>query len=154
MPKFHKPTAKQRFIASLGNCTTTTLSKVLSSVLNLVLSVLRRKDDVNIIDTGIRRFFVINGYEEVANFLPNIRGFSSTTRPLYTGDFSTMYTTIPHRDLITRLYRCVDEAVAFVASEYSRTTHASNILFAVTKDFTCTTIKKTRTQTNSSFDSD
>jgi hypothetical protein len=148
MPKFHKQTVKQRFIASLKNCSTTLCSKVITSVLKLILSTLRAKDDKNILETGVRRFFVINGYEEVAEMLPKIRGFTHNTDPLYTGDFSTMYTTIPHTDLTRKIYTCIDEALSFTATE--RAIPVNNLLFTVVGDrndhFDCTFTEIKRNQ--------
>ena len=42
---------------------------MLTKALSCVLNTLRDKDDALIQTTGIRRFFVVNGYEEVADFL-------------------------------------------------------------------------------------
>ena len=110
LPKFHKRTPKQRFIAALSNCTTTQCSKLLTRVLTLVMNTLRSKDDAGIATSGIRRFFVVDGYEEVAEFLPRACRDISASRFLYTGDFATMYTTIPHLDLVLKIEQCVREA--------------------------------------------
>ena len=117
MPKFHKPNPSQRFIAALSRCTTTKCSKLLTKVLSLVLRLLREKDDAHLTKTGIRRFFVIDGYEEVANFLSRGPPTVSADRCLYTGDFSTMYTTIPHGDLIAKIDSVVREALGWYAVE-------------------------------------
>ena len=67
--KFHKNGARK--IASMASCTTTTASILVSKLSHTVLSTLRRKDDENILRTGVRKFFVVQGYEEVADFLKN-----------------------------------------------------------------------------------
>jgi hypothetical protein len=138
IPKFHKSTPKQRFIAGLANCTTTLCSKFLTKILTCVLKSLRDKDDFSILISGVRRFFVVNGYEETAEFLPRIRSIhkSSTWRPLYTGDFSTMYTTIPHSDLIEKLGSCVHEAVAWEAT--TRGVNEERIRFVIENGEECT----------------
>jgi hypothetical protein len=114
LPKMHKRPVSQRFIAGSASCTTTSLSKVLSDVLNFVLRALRARDDDHIGRTGVRRFFVVNGYEDVADFLARWQRSPDTafhhTRHLHTGDFSTMYTTIPHDDLIRCLKLALKEA--------------------------------------------
>lgn len=115
LPKLHKPVASQRFIASLADCTTTHCSRLLTKALALVLHTLREKDDTNIRITGVRRYFVVDGYEEVADFIHKYRRTSHTMRNLYTGDFSTMYTTIPHDDLLLRIGQCVKEAWEYQA---------------------------------------
>lgn len=108
IPKLHKLRHAERFICGMANCSTTLLSKVLSKVLGCILQTLRQKDNVRLAETGVRRFFVVNGYEEVANFLH--RWLRSGQRTLYTGDFSTMYTTIPHDDLLSRMEEVLNEA--------------------------------------------
>lgn len=123
MPKMHK--AGKRFIAGSPTCTTREASSVMSDVLQLILRSLREKDDSGLCETGIRRYFVVNGYEEVVSFLhgwPRVsvlrrsRPSSSVDRRLFTGDFSTMYTTIPHTDLKQRLGQVCSEAWEWVAS--------------------------------------
>jgi hypothetical protein len=54
----------------------------------------------------------VKGYEEVAEFLHRFPRSDTPEeeRVLCTGDFSTMYTTIPHEDLMERIQRCLDEA--------------------------------------------
>ena len=111
LPKLHENPPSQRFIAGSGKCTTKSLSELLSAYLNFVLRVLRVKDEQHLLRTGVRRFFVVTGYEEVAEFFSR---WPRTTREaqqfLYTGDFSTMYTTIPHRDLLQSLRKVLREA--------------------------------------------
>jgi hypothetical protein len=109
-PKFHKQPRKERFIAGSAKCSTTKLSKVLSDVLLLVLRTLREKDNENIRQTGVRRFFPVEGYEEVANCLSKYAAIKRRGGRLKSGDFSTMYTTIPHDDLIKRVKEATDEA--------------------------------------------
>jgi hypothetical protein len=112
LPKLHKTPVSSRYIAGSSKCSTTRLSKNLSLILTHVMSELRAKDDENIIRTGIRRFFIVNGYEEVASFTDKWHQtfkFPNQTQHLYTGDFSTMYTAIPHNDLIARIDKVIDE---------------------------------------------
>ena len=136
-PKMHKSTPKQRFIAALADCTTTRCSKLLAKSLALILRTLRLKDDNHIRRTGIRRFFVVDGYEEVATFVHNYRRVPSTTPHLYTGDFSTMYTGIPHEDLIDRVSDCIDEAWEYQAGVEGLT---SNLLHISTSHY-CDTLR-------------
>ena len=93
------------------------LSTLLSKCLTLVLRTLREKDNKSIIDTGVRRFFVVDTYEEVAGFFaPWKRSEIATMRTgLYTGDFSTMYTTIPHEALFHAIERTTHESFAHAA---------------------------------------
>lgn len=109
-PKFHKDPVKFRFISGSACCTTKQLSVMLSHMLTLVLRTLRRMDDIHIVETGVRRFFVVEMAEEVPEFLGRWRRknkiVEDENRGIYTGDFSTMYTAIPHEQLLQAL-RCV-----------------------------------------------
>jgi hypothetical protein len=73
------------------------LAKLLSKIFAFVLEALRDKDNDHIEATSIRRFFIVKGYDEVTRF------FSKWSSQVFTvmssGDFSTMYTTIPHNDV-------------------------------------------------------
>lgn len=127
MPKLHKNPTSERFIAAAFACTTTQLSKLMSDCLTKILATLREKDDANILKTGIRRMFVVSGYEEVVAFLsrwPRVAKGSRTDdndselmscRQLRTGDFSTMYTTIPHNDLTEKMSVVINEAWEWVS---------------------------------------
>ena len=110
MPKFHKHPVGSRFIAASGQCTTATLSKALSHCLTHVLRTLREKDNDTILSTGVRRYFVVETYEEVSGFLSRWRRSERGQTGLYTGDFSTMYTTIPHDKLFQAIERSTREA--------------------------------------------
>lgn len=119
LPKLHKDPVGQRFIAGSADCSTTMLSSILSDVLTLILHTAREKDNRHIGTGGSRRFFVVDGYEEVASFLSGGFEVGAGTR-LYTGDFSTMYTTIPHDDLIARVKRVTKEVWEWKAEEEDR----------------------------------
>jgi hypothetical protein len=99
MPKFHKNPTGKRFIAAASKCTTTACSKILSDLLTFVMRSLREMDNASISSSGIRRFFIVENCEEVSDFL--FRWRRSIGSPgLYTGDFSTMYTSIPQEELV------------------------------------------------------
>jgi hypothetical protein len=120
LPKMHKSPVGARFIAGSACCTTTDCSIALAAVLSLVLSARRSQDDQLLRASGVRRFFVVSGYEEVADFLGRWpRGLALRTgtgfRRLAAGDFSTMYTTIPHEDLVARVAKLCEEAFEYVA---------------------------------------
>jgi hypothetical protein len=119
LPKMHKSPPSQRFIAGSADCPTTKCSKVLSDILSYVGVTIRDKDDMRILTSGVRHYFVVNDYAQVSSFLLNWSHKHVTKEErqeglkpshLYTGDFSTMYTTIPHGDLVEKVGLVVDEA--------------------------------------------
>ena len=123
LPKFHKDPVGERYIAASARCTTSSLSKVLSDMLLFVLRTLREKDDCCIRETGVRRFFVVETYEEVANMLSSWRRnqISNDLTGLYTGDFSTMYTSIPHDELFDAIKHTTREAFEAAAKSLDLT---------------------------------
>lgn len=104
--KFHKVPVGSRFIATSAKCTTTKMSVFVSKVIQFFMSELAKNDDVCFANTGIRRYFVVRSYQEVIEFASKLR---CNARVLGSGDFSTMYTAIPHQDLCDRLTRVINE---------------------------------------------
>ena len=108
-PKMHKNPFGWRFLALSGKCATKPASQVLSKLLSCVSDTLREKNDRFLLETGVRRFFILSDPFEATDFLSSWRR-KAKDRQLHTFDFSTMYTTIPLEDLCTRLNRVIDEA--------------------------------------------
>jgi hypothetical protein len=117
MPKFHKQPVGARFIASAGNCSLTPCAKLVCQVLTFIMRTLRAKDNENIARNGVRRFFVVETFEEVTTFLKRwYRGDNMQQNVgLYSGDFSTMYTAIPQDDLVLNVNHAITEAIKYVA---------------------------------------
>ena len=93
LPKLHKRPYKARFIANASSCTTTELSKLLTSCLTAIKHhVIKYCDNVFEI-SGRNLFWSIKNSNEVLNKLKSrqFRAFS-----LFTYDFSTLYITLPH----------------------------------------------------------
>ena len=111
LPKLHKTPVGTRFIAASSDCTTTFLSKLLARVFQQFLDTLRCDDDKNLRKNGgVRRFFVVHSHEEVTRFFSRWRRSKNRHHhQLHTGDFSTMYTTIPHQDLLDKMKQVTEE---------------------------------------------
>ena len=96
LPKLHKRLYKARFIANSSSCTTTELSKLLTSCLTAIKAkVIKYCETVNE-RSGKNMFWPIKNSGEVLCKLKDI-GYQATSLSTY--DFSTLYTTLPH-DLI------------------------------------------------------
>ena len=93
LPKLHKKTYKARFIANSSSCTTTELSKLLTSCLTAVKNHVIRYCEKVYERSGKNLFWSIKNSGEVLNKLKS-RGFRVTSLSTY--DFSTLYTTLPH----------------------------------------------------------
>ena len=128
LPKLHKRPYKSRFIANSSSCTTTELSKLLTSCLTAVISHLIKQYDTCYERDGINRFWSIKNSDEVLNKLKS-KDFKASILSTY--DFSTLYTTLPHHfvkykliDLIEHmfsrekaLYLACNDQRAFVTSD-------------------------------------
>ena len=93
LPKLHKGPYKARFIANSSSCTTTELSKLLTSCLTAVKHHVIRYCEKVYESSGKDLFWSIKNSGEVLNKLKS-KGFRATSLSTY--DFSTLYTTLPH----------------------------------------------------------
>ena len=108
LPKLHKRPYKARSIANSSSCTTTVLSKLLSSCLTAVKKHWIRYYDTVYEKDGINYFWSIINSDDVLNKFKS-KTFHATKLSTY--DFSTLYTTLPHHlvkdkliDLINRTF--------------------------------------------------
>ena len=94
IPKMHKNPTSQRFIAGSKQCTIKTLSKLFSKSLKLILNHLENYNRTVFGRANIKYFWIINNS---LDFLDNIKNLK--TNNLETYDFSTLYTSLPHREI-------------------------------------------------------
>ena len=138
LPKLHKRPYKARFIANSSSCTTTELSKLLTSCLTAIKSHVIRYCETVYETSNKNWFWSIKNSGEVLSKL-KCRGFRATSLSTY--DFSTLYTTLPHNlikekllDLIEWTFKralknygslylaCNDRKAFFTSSDQSRYT--------------------------------
>ena len=93
LPKLQKRPYKARFIASSSSCTTTELSKLLTSCLTAVKSRFIRYYETVYERSRKNMFWSIKNSGEVLSKVKS-RGFHATSLSTY--DFSTLYTTLPY----------------------------------------------------------
>ena len=98
LPKLHKRPYKSRFIANSSSCTTTELSKVLTSCLTAVKNQIIKYYHTCYERDGIDRFWSIKSCNDVLNNLKP-KGFKASTY-----DFSTLYITLPHHIIKDKTY--------------------------------------------------
>ena len=93
LPKLHKRAYKARFIANSSSCTTTELSKLLTSCLTAIKEHVIKYCDKVFERSGGNLVWSIKNSNKVLNKLKSrqFRAFS-----LSTYDFSTLYTTLSH----------------------------------------------------------
>ena len=108
LPKLHKRPYKVRFIANSSSCTTTEITKLLTSFLTAIKAKLIKYCETVYERSGKNMFWPIKNSGEVLSKLKDI-GYQAPSLSTY--DFSTLYTTLPHNlikekliDLIERTF--------------------------------------------------
>ena len=105
LPKLHKTPYKARFIANSSSCTTTELSKLLTSCLTAVKNHVIRYCVKVYERSGKDLFWSIKNSGEVLNKLKS-REFRATSLSTY--DFATLYTTLPHNLIKEKLINLIE----------------------------------------------
>ena len=114
LPKLHKQPYKARFIANSSSCTTTELSKLLTSYLTAVKNVIKYCEKVYE-RSGKNLFWSIKNAGEILDKL-KARGFNATSMSIY--DFSTLYTTLPHNLIKYKLSNLIERTFQREGSRY------------------------------------
>ena len=105
LPKLHKRPYKARFIAKSSSCTTTELSKLLTSCLTAVKNHVIRYCEKVYERSSKNLFWSIKNSGEVLNKLKS-RGFRATSLSTY--DFSTLYTILLHNLITEKLINLIE----------------------------------------------
>ena len=133
LPKLHKRPYKARFISNSSSCTTTELSKLLTSCLTAIKAKVIKYCETVYERSEKNMFWPIKNSGEVLSKLKD-RGFQATSLSTY--DFSTLNTTLPYNlikekllDLIERTYykkegrlfiACNDKKAFFTSADHYR----------------------------------
>ena len=109
IPKLHKNPYKARFIANSSSCSTTKLSKLITSCLTEIKNHVIRYCDKAYVNSGINMFWSIRNSSDILNKLAKRNHLVSTVS---TYDFSTLYTTLPHNLIKDRITKLVQKTFA------------------------------------------
>ena len=109
LPKLHKNPYKSRFISNSSHCSTTILSKHITSALTAVKDHVIKYSETAFSNSNVNYFWSIKNSSEVIEKL-RLRNFQGSQVSSF--DFSTLYTSLPH-DLIkakvlSLVKRCFD----------------------------------------------
>ena len=96
LPKLHKRPYKSRFISNSSHCSTTILSKHITSALTAVKDHVMKYSETAFSNSNVNYFWSIKNSSEVIEKL-RLRNFQGSQVSSF--DFSTLYTSLPH-DLI------------------------------------------------------
>ena len=115
LPKLHKKPYKARFIANSSSCTTTELSKLLTSCLTVIKNHVIKYCEKVYERSGKNLIWSIKHSCEVLNKLKS-RGFRASSLSTY--DFSTLYTTLPNNLIKDKLVDLIERTLQRESSLY------------------------------------
>ena len=115
LPKLHNIPYKARFIANSSSCTTTELSKLLTSCLTAVKKHVIKYCEKVYERFGKNLFWSIKNSGEIIDKLKD-RDFNATSLSTY--DFSTLYTTLPHNLIEDKLIDLIERTFQKKGSPY------------------------------------
>ena len=109
MPKMHYTPCRKRFIIASAQCSTKPLSKVVSKLFKHICNQIRNFHNKCTFYKNYNKFWIIQNSFPILEKLDEINQ-KKNAREISTFDFSTLYTKLPHDDLIRVLHEMVDFA--------------------------------------------
>ena len=106
-PKMHYTPSRARFIVSSSKCSTKPLSRVVSNTFKLIFNQIQNFHNKSKFYKNYNRFWVINNSKPLIDKLNNINT-KKKAKEISTFDFSTLYTKLPHNDLLRVLNTLID----------------------------------------------
>ncbi len=101
-PKMHKTPIGSRFIIASKLCSTKPISQAVSNVFKLVYNQVENFHTKAKYLSNYNKFWVLQNVDPIINKINQINR-KKNAKSIATYDFSTLYTTIPHNQLISRL---------------------------------------------------
>ena len=108
IPKLHKTPYKERYIAGSSTCSTKELSIHLTKILSAVKEGQQKYCETVYSRSGIDHMWILKNSKDLLDNLKS-RSFSQVSS-IKIFDFSTLYTTLPHDKLKTRLKETIHKA--------------------------------------------
>ena len=108
IPKLHKSPYKERYIAGSSTCSTKELSIHLTKILSAVKEGQQKYCETVYSRCGINHMWILKNSKDLLDNLKS-RSFSQVSS-IKTFDLSTLYTTLPHGKLKTRLKETIHKA--------------------------------------------
>ena len=100
-PKLHKSPVKHRFIAGSSKCTRKELSSLLTKILTVIKTGLEKYGNIKTSHTGVNNMWILKNSTNLLSSLGYLGVHRATS--IQTFDFSTLYTSIPHDLLKSRM---------------------------------------------------
>ena len=105
LPKLHKNPFKFRFIAASSKCTTKNLSVLLPRGLEKIQQYLTNRCNIIYKNSGVNAMWILKNSQSLLHSMKD--NHIDRYESISTWDFSTLYTTIPHSDLLKRLNKLI-----------------------------------------------
>ena len=122
IPKMHKHPSKQRFIAASSACTTKTISAQIGRCLRLILKAHKLYCERIKNYSGFNLMWIVENSMEVHKVM---KGCDKKARNMVTYDFSTLYTSIPHKKLKQEMSWVINKAFSGMNKKLIRFTKSS-----------------------------
>ena len=106
--KLHKSPVKHRFIAGSSKCTTKQLSSLLTKILTVIKTGLEKYCSIKTSHTGVNNMWILKNSTNLLSSLGHLGVHKATS--IQTFDFSTLYTSIPHDLLKSRMNNIINNA--------------------------------------------
>ena len=110
-PKLHKSPVKHRFIAGSSKCTTKQLSSLLTKILTVIKTGLEKYCSIKTSHTGVNNMWILQNSTNLLSSLSHLEVRRATS--IQTFDFSTLYTSIPHDLLKSRMNIIINNAFKY-----------------------------------------
>ena len=107
-PKLHKFPVKHRFIAGSSKCTTKQFSSLLTKICTVIKTGLEKYCSVKTSHTGVNNMWILKNFTNLLSSSAHLGVRKATS--IQTFDFSTLYTSIPHNLLKSRMNKIVNNA--------------------------------------------
>ena len=107
IPKMHKNPIGARFIIASTNSSNKPLSKMISNVFKMIFKQIENFHNKSRFYSNYNLFWVLENSKPVIDMLDDINK-KGKAKSIATYDFSTLYTNIPHTDLINKLNEIID----------------------------------------------
>ena len=107
-PKLHKSPVEYRFIAYFSKCTTKQLSSLLTKILTVIKTGLAKYCSIKTSHTGVNNMWILKNSTNLPSSLGHLGVHKATS--IQTFDFSTLYTSIVHDLLKSRMNNIINNA--------------------------------------------
>ena len=107
-PKLHESPVKHRFIAGSSKCTTKQLSSLLIEILTVIKTGLEKYCSIKASHTGVTNMWILKNSTNLLSSLGHLGVHRATS--IETFDFSTLYTSISHALLKSRMNNIINNA--------------------------------------------